>query len=214
MASGTFIKPVDAPNTTFHVTAHGVGDTKIFRCQQDKREFLSRYRNYLSPAIVRNSARRQYRKLHDEVSLLGYCLLDNHFHLIVHQESRDGMAKLMARTQAAYVRYFNDRYKRRGPLFDARYAAEPIRDHRHAKYSVAYVHLNHEIEQLDYEFSSHRYYMGDCESDWIDVQRGLRIFGDVDSYKAFFNREGSAIIARKLRNRELCRTTHKYQPIV
>lgn len=193
---------MDARNATFHVTAHGVGDTKIFRCDQDKREFLSRYRNYLSPAVTRNSARRRYRKLHDEVSLLAYCLLDNHFHLIVHQETPDGMAKLMARTQTAYVRYFNDRYKRRGPLFDARYAARPIRDHRHAMYSVAYTHLNHEVEQLDYEFSSHRLYMGEYDADWIDVPRGLRIFGGTDAYQAFLNREGPAILARKLDKRD------------
>lgn len=213
MASGIFIKPVDARNATFHVTAHGVGNTDIFRCARDKREFLSRFRNYLSPAVIRNTARRRYAKLHNEVSVLAYCLMDNHFHLIVHQETADGMAGLMARTQTAYVRYFNDRYRRRGPLFDARYAAKPIRDHRHAVHGVAYVHLNHEIKQLDYEFSSHRLYMGDDVSDWVDVTRGLGIFGDKDAYTAFLDREGPAILARKLDRLGLDREKHAYRPI-
>lgn len=203
MASGIFIKPIGAWNATFHVTAHGVGDTKIFLCSQDKREFLSRYCNYLSPQVIRNSSRRRYRKLHDEVSLLAYCLMDNHFHLILHQETAEGMANLMARTQTAYVRYFNDRYRRRGPLFDARYAAQPIRDHRHAKFSIAYTHLNHEAEQRDYEFSSHRLYLGEYNCDWIDVRRGIRIYGGVDAYRAFLDRAGPAILANKLAKRGL-----------
>ncbi|MBI4898072.1 MAG: hypothetical protein HY827_06870 [Actinobacteria bacterium] len=213
MASGIRHKPIDAPGAVFHVTAHGVGDTAIFRSSYDKREFLTIYRNYLSPIPMRNSARRPYAKLHREVAVLGYCLLDNHFHLIVRQQTPDGMYKLMKRTQTAYVRYFNDRYGRRGPLFDACYAAKPVNSLRHARFSIAYAHLNHEIEQLDYEFSSHRLFLGKESNDWLDVKAGLAIFGGVSQYKRFLNQFGPSIIDRKLKKRGLCPESHAFRPI-
>lgn len=214
MASGIQIKPKDAGGASFHITAHGVGDTALFRCRQDKSEFLSIYRNYLSPIPFRNSAGRPYAKLHEAISVLGYCLLDNHFHLIVRQRTDDGMFELMKRTQTAYARHYNDRYKRRGPLFDARFAARPISDLRHARFSVAYAHLNHEIEQLDYEFSSHGLYLERDTSDWVDVQAGLAIFGGTDQYKRFLNQFGPSVIDRKLEKRGLCRQTHRFRPVV
>ncbi len=213
MPSGVFIKPVDAPNTLFHVTVHGVGSERIFRCRQDMLEFLSRYRNYLDPNPQQNSSRHCYANLRDRVSLLAYCLLDNHFHLVVHQRTSDGMVALMRRTQPAYVRYFNDRYRRRGPLFDARYAATPIRDADHARNCLAYVHLNHTIEQLGYEFSSHPVYTGRERADWIDARAGLRIFGGHGGYRTYINRVGPRMIDRKLELRGLCRDTHRYRPI-
>jgi hypothetical protein len=213
LASGIQIKPTNASNRTFHVTAHGVGDTKVFRSPQDKREFLTRYRNYLSPQVYRNSARRKYAKLHDQVSLLSYCLVDNHFHEVVHQNTPNGMANLLARTQAAYVRYFNDTHGRKGPLFDARYAAQPINDADHAKFAIAYVHLNEPFAQLDYPYSSHAFYTGERSADWLDHEAGLAIFGGYDNYKQFLNRAGPSIIRRKIEARGLDPKRYPYRPL-
>lgn len=211
-SSGDSTAP-QAFNGLYHVTAHAVGTERILRDGRDKREYLVRHRNYLERAETRNSAGLPYEKLRDEVSLVTFGLLDNHFHLILQELVAGGMRRLMRRTQIAYARYFNDRYDRRGPLFDRRFEPTPIADSNHAKHAIAYVHLNHVIEQLDYEYTGHRLFLGEEKCDWIDTEAGLELFGSVDGYKTYLNREGPAIVERKLVKAGLCRTTYRYRPI-
>jgi putative transposase len=213
LASGIFLKSTDSPNSTFHVTAHGVGDLKIFRGRQDMRHFLTRFRNYLSPQPYADASRHPYLKLHDEVSLLAYCLMENHFHLLIHQKTADGLQALMRRTLTGYGIYFNRRYGWRGPILDARHAAKPVLDADHAKNTLAYIHLNDPIEQLDYEFSSHALMLGDTGWDWIDTEAALAIYGGADAYRNFLNRRGPRIIEEKLAERGLDPHAHPYRPI-
>lgn len=213
MASGIQLKPTDAANARFHVTAHAIGTERLFRDDQDKREFLARLRNYLDPREIRNSARRAYVKLHELVSLETFALLDTHFHLMLNQAAPDGMFQLMHRVQSSYGRYYNDRYHRRGPVFDGRYAAQPITEIAHARMCVAYIHLNHPIEQLEHPFTGHRLCMGEEQTDWIDSEAAIRYFGGVERCKSFLNREGPGIIERKLERAGLCRQTYRYRPI-
>ncbi|MBI5310187.1 MAG: hypothetical protein HZB14_04020 [Actinobacteria bacterium] len=197
----------------FHVTAHAVGRDQLFREQVDKREFLDRFRNYLDTDRILDSSRHPYPKLHDQVSLVTFGLIDNHFHLILEQLMQGGIGNLMKRTQTAYARFHNDKYDRRGPLFDAPFHPTPLADRNHARRAIAYVHLNHVVEQLDYPFTGHRLFTGEDRAQWINSEAGLKIFGSVEQYKAYLNLEGPAIIDRKLQKAGLCRQTYRYRAI-
>jgi hypothetical protein len=177
------------------------------------REFLGRFRNYLSPKPILDGARHPYVKLHTEVSLLAFCLMNNHFHLLIHQHNATGMQSLMRRALTGYGMYFNKRYSRRGPILDARYAAKPILDADHAKNAIAYIHLNEPIQQLDYEFTSHSLMLGNSNWDWIDTKAALAVFGGVDAYKDFLNRRGPKLIEEKLAEIGISTTKHPYRPI-
>lgn len=50
------------------------------------------------------------------VSILAYCLMPNHFHLLIRQNRDLGIQKFMANIQNSYTKYFNAKYKRVGPL--------------------------------------------------------------------------------------------------
>jgi len=207
------LKPNSSSNSTYHVTGHAVGDLQIFQSRQDMREFLARFRNYLSPQPYENSARRKYLKLREEVSLLAFCLMENHFHLVLHQMQCDGIRSLMHRVLTGYGMYFNKRHGWRGSILDAPYAATPILDTDHAKNTIAYIHLNDPIQQLDYEFSSHPLMLGESKWDWIDTDAALNIYGGVDAYKAFLNRRGPSIVEAKLIEQGLDPDSHPYRPI-
>ena len=213
MASGIHLKPKDAANSAFHVTAHGVGNLQIFRNRRDMREFLARFRNHLSTHTYRDASRRAYAKLFDRVSLLSFCLMPNHFHLLIHQSAPNGMEDLMRRTLTSYGIYFTNSYGWRGPILDARYAAKPILDAEHAKNTIAYIHLNDPIQQLDYEFSSHALMLGESTWDWIDTAAALNIYGGVDAYTSFLNRRGPGIVEAKLAENGIDPTRHPYRPI-
>jgi putative transposase len=195
------------------VTNQGVDKMPIFLDEQDMREFLARLRNYLSPQRYVDASRRPYAKLGDQVCLLAYCLMLNHFHLVIHQISASGMSDLMRRTMISYGKYFNVRHGRCGPMFRDRYAAKPVETIEHAQAAIAYTHLNEPIQQLDYVFSSHELYMGSYSVDWVDTTRGLGVFGGADGYERYMNREGPKIVTRKMTEIGASPDAHPFRPI-
>lgn len=211
--SGIVVAPSAAYRGLHHVTAHAVGNELILRDHRDKSEFLARFRNYLEPSETRNSAGTPYVKLFDEVALITFGLLNNHYHLILQELVLGGVNRLMRRTQPAYSRYFNDRYTRRGPLYDRSFEPTPIVDAAHARRAIAYVHLNHVVEQLEYRYTGHRLFVGEDRCDWVNSEAGIKLYGSVGRYKRYLNRHGPAIIDRKLQKYGMCRETYKYRPI-
>jgi hypothetical protein len=210
------IKPTTAANTTFHVTSHGVRDLKILGKPRHKAEFLQHLANHLSPTPTTNASRRPHLKLYDQVQLLAYCIMDNHFHLVLHQFSANGMISLLLRVVASYARNFNRlEAKGRGPVFDGRYAAKPLDelDPDYAKHMIAYVQLNDSIQQLDNPFASHQVIGLRRRCDWVDREAALRIFGGRAGYREFMNRGGPAIVESKLIKWGIDPARHPYRPI-
>jgi putative transposase len=76
------------------------------------------------------------------ISLCAYCLMPNHFHLIVRQEQENGISKFMQKLSTGYTMYFNQRYERTGALFQGTFKAKHISDDRHLQYMISYLHLN------------------------------------------------------------------------
>jgi putative transposase len=91
--------------------------------------------------------------------LRAYCLMRNHFHLVVITTTAnfsDGMQRLLS----AYARYFNHRHKRGGHLFKRPFKSEPIKDERQLAIAVAYVGDNPVraaicTDASEYRWSSH-----------------------------------------------------------
>ena len=201
------------PGGSYHVTLHSASMTKAFATTQNKVEYISRLANYLSPREARDSSRHKYPKLREEVTALTFCLLDDHLHLPVIDLSGSGMTKLMHRVNTGFSAYFNRAHGRRGPLFDAPFAAKPVADRDHARAVIAYTHLDHVAEQLDYEFCGHRALMGEVTIDWIDTDSTLKIFGGIDGYIRYMDRNGPAILRRKLEEKGMNPHRFRYRPI-
>ena len=91
--------------------------------------------------------------------LRAYCLMRNHFHLVVITATANFSAG-MQRLLSAYVRYFNRRHMRGGHLFKRAFKSEPIKDERQLAIAVAYVGNNPVragmcTEASEYRWSSH-----------------------------------------------------------
>ncbi|MEI7709164.1 MAG: transposase [bacterium] len=76
------------------------------------------------------------------VSILGYCLMPNHFHLILCEHTEGGISKFMGKLLTAYSMYFNTKYERSGPLFTHPFRSEHIDKESQYMYIFSYVHLN------------------------------------------------------------------------
>jgi putative transposase len=60
------------------------------------------------------------------VSVLAYCIMPNHYHLLLCQNQQDGISWFMGNLQNSYTRYFNEKRQRLGPVFLPRFKAVEI----------------------------------------------------------------------------------------
>lgn len=194
----------------YHLYNRGVEKRNIFLDDRDYKVFLHFLKTYLSPSRPKDVPQsptgvtpvrpRPIKTLHGSIILLAYCLMPNHFHLLVKQEIRDGITKLMNRIGTNYGMYFNRRYERIGSLFQGVYKAVLIESDEQLLHLSRYIHLNPcEIENrdfrklIDYPYSSYGDYLGMRNTNWLKPQEILSYFksqrrmADVDyfSYQSF-----------------------------
>ncbi|KKT21352.1 MAG: Transposase [Parcubacteria group bacterium GW2011_GWB1_43_8] len=76
------------------------------------------------------------------VDIGAYCLMPNHFHLLVHEKTENGISKFMQKLLTAYTMYFNKKNERTGPLFSGMFKATHANEDQYLKYLFSYIHLN------------------------------------------------------------------------
>ncbi len=76
------------------------------------------------------------------VDICAYCLMPNHFHLLVRESGKQGISRFMQKLQIGYTMYFNTRYERTGVLFQGKHKARHANKDSYLKYLVSYLHLN------------------------------------------------------------------------
>ncbi len=76
------------------------------------------------------------------VSVIAYCLMPNHFHLVLKETRENGISTFMQKLGTAYTMYFNTKQHRIGGLFTRPFRAKHIDNDVYLKHVVQYVHLN------------------------------------------------------------------------
>jgi REP element-mobilizing transposase RayT len=94
MPSKNILK-IDIPDTYYHVYARGSSRRDIFLDPKDKQVFLNLFKRYLSPKNSLDRLGQPYPNYSKDIELLCYCLMDNHFHLLVYQVDQGYMSMLM-----------------------------------------------------------------------------------------------------------------------
>jgi putative transposase len=107
-----------------------------------------------------------------EVALHAYVLMDNHFHLLATPATRQGLAQMMQAVGRRYVRYFNDRQKRTGTLWEGRFKSSLIQSERYLLSCMAYIDLNPVragmVQQPgDHRWSSYAHHTGQRVEQWL-----------------------------------------------
>jgi len=186
MASRNRIK-VYVENMHYHIYNRGVEKRKIFIDNNDYAVFLNLMKRYLSVEPVADNKGREYTWLHEDIKLLAYCLMPNHFHLFVFQIDSGAMTKLMRGVCSAYTSYFNKKYNRVGPLFQDRYKASMVLNDEYYQHISRYIHLNPK-NYKKWDWSSYQYYVGNKKSSWIDTAPIMELFdNDINKYIEFLD---------------------------
>jgi len=187
----------------YHIFNRGVEKRVIFLDEQDYKVFLGYMKFYLEVPVLQGQALQEVspskvlKNYHDQIELLAYCLMPNHFHFLIKQSSDRGIAEFMQSLVLKYVMYFNKKYIRVGSLFQSRYKTVLIENEDHFVYITKYIHRN-PIEILsavpgpaglvEYEYSSYGNYLGLCQQDWVKTEEILSNFSKINrrnTYQAF-----------------------------
>lgn len=147
-------------NGYYHIYNRGVEKRNIYQDAQDYGVFLSYLKTYLNPKDrtsleARLSSKETPTKEKDkilkelrlnnfygQIYLMAYCLMPNHFHILVKQEKKDGIDTFMNSLSTRYVIYFNRKYQRVGPLFQGVYKAVLVGNDEQLLHLSRYIHRN------------------------------------------------------------------------
>ncbi len=168
----------------YHVYNRGVNKQPIFIDNTDYSVFLNLFKRYLADSPPSDSYGRSYENISDKVEVLAYCLMPNHFHLLVYQKDEMGMANLLRRLSTTYSVYFNRKYHRVGQLFQDAYKASRITSDGYLQHISRYIHLNPD-KWRQWDFSSLGYYLGNKDAPWINQKRILGLFKNRSDYMDF-----------------------------
>ncbi len=158
-------RPQLADNEIYHIVLRGVGDSEIFRDEQDYwRAIFSLYEfNTTAPVEIRIQRKKrqsvnnggQSSDTSDKrdllIDLFAFCFMPNHIHLLVRQKIKDGITQFMRKLGTGYAYYFNKKYDRRGHLFQGRFRAVHIRSSGQLKVVFVYIHTN-PVSLIDFKW--------------------------------------------------------------
>jgi len=139
-----------APNEFYHIYNRGVDRRDIFLDERDYRRFLRLL--FLSNSLVsvhlssfRSCEESEIYKIEQRKTLVDigvYCLMPNHFHILLKENVPNGTSLFMQKLSTGYTMYFNKKYERSGALLQGRFKAEHVGSDPYLRYLYSYIHLN------------------------------------------------------------------------
>ena len=187
------------PQSYYHLYNRGVNKAEIFLDDRDYKTFLGYLKLYLTLPDLQGSSlkvspSRCLKNYFQKLKLLAYCLMPNHFHLMVYQEDANGINFFMRSLATKYSMYFNRTHHRVGHAFQGIYKAVNITSEEQFLWLSKYIHRN-PIEILPtginlegYKYSSYGNYLGLFNQSWVQTDEILSYFSRVkynNSYKQF-----------------------------
>lgn len=209
-------------NGYYHIYNRGVEKRKIFMDQQDYSVFLSYLKAYLLPKnekelqeqlASKNTSSKEKDKIikllrlnnfSEEITLLAYCLMPNHFHFFIKQKSLQSIDKFMNSLGTRYSMYFNRKYNRVGSLYQDVYKAVLISHDEHFLHLSRYIHkqaLALQGDALQEQPCSYPDFIGKRNSEWVKPDEILSYFSKNNpslSYESFVSEEENLEIVKDL----------------
>ena len=126
----------------------GINKQIIFECDMDRQKFLDTVNRY---------------KAISNYEVLGYCLMNNHIHLLL-KENDESVSTALKRICSSYVRWYNLKYERCGHLFQERFKSEVVKNDAHLLTVLRYIHQNPikaglSKSVVEYKWSSYKDYI-------------------------------------------------------
>ncbi len=148
-----------AESEYYHLFNRGAHKAPLFKDEKDWLRFLFLILHCQSPIVIPNVRRFavptalsqgfmipphfeeeiQKKRI---VELVSFCIMPNHFHLLVRELTEGGISAYMQRVLVGYTMYFNTKHQTSGHLFQGRYKSVHVADNDQLLYLSAYIHRN------------------------------------------------------------------------
>jgi putative transposase len=211
----------------YHIYNRGIDKRIIFKSKRDYERFamLLYIGNSKEDFRLDNLLNKENKKFNEVLALergeplvsIGvWCLMPNHFHLLIRQETDGGITKFMRKIGTGYSMFFNIKYQRKGSLFGGLFKSKLIgNDDDYMRQLFGYIHINplniafpswkYEIKNSpdnmkkfleSYQYSSYLDYTGEdrVEKNIINFENFPDYFQDSQSFKDlvenYFVKEG------------------------
>lgn len=137
-----------AIGTYFHVVNHAIDGRELFYDTGDYKSYLLFFKEALTPAVT----------------VIAYCLMPNHFHFLLLQNTPEGISGLFEKAHKRYARYYNRKHGFKGRIFRAQLNHRETLDERYLLHACAYIHANPVQANLadfpeEWEYSNFREYL-------------------------------------------------------
>jgi len=200
-------------NEWFHCYNRGIDKRIIFNTDEDRERFLQLlYLSNSTQDIQRSSLNTQLTKdviaiqrKKQIVSIGAYCLMSNHYHLLLKEITKGGITHFMRKLGTAYTMYFNKKYKRTGNLMTKPFRSRHVNDDRYFQRVVDYIHCNpaeliefewkngtvHNIDNLEKKLLKYRY---SSFPDYNRIKRDTRAIISGDGFDVYRSRTPREIL--------------------
>jgi len=178
----------------YHIFNRGVEKRKLFNNNRD----YSRFVNAMILLNIERSSKMPSEKIDindypsdDErlVDIVAYCLNSNHFHFILKENKKNGIATFIKKVCTSHAMYFNKKYKRSGVLFQGRFKSKHIGSNDLLLYLSAYVNCNSQVHRVkdaeEYLWCSFPEYLEKSEPSVCQKDIIINQFKDSNEYKKF-----------------------------
>lgn len=197
----------------YHIYNRGVDKRQIVFDQSDSDRFIKSLIDFnsLEPigSIYEHSFEKNLKpKDNNLVNIICYCLNSNHYHLLLEQLADGGIEKFLHRLGMGYSKYFNNKYKRGGALWQGPFRSVYVGDNDYLLHLSAYINLNPEAHQLGHSVSklvrtSWGEYIGKSNEKICQTKIILEQFQSRKDYRDFAQGALELIKDNKLEIREL-----------
>lgn len=179
----------------YHIYNRGSEKRSIFESRRDYQRFLKtvQYYQFLGPK-PKFSHFSQFQTFKPDsakkiVDIVCYCLMPNHFHLLLKQSVDSGITEFVSKSSNSYTKYYNTKYKRIGPLLQGEFKSVLVENDEQLVHLSRYIHLNPLVSLMvkdlkDYEWSSYREYL-DLTDGFCSKQEVLGFFKNSLQYERF-----------------------------
>lgn len=173
-----------SPTGVYHIMLRGIDGRNIFMADNDKDRFME--------ILIKGKSVSGFQ-------LLGYCLMDNHVHILI-KEGED-IGTCMKRMTVSYAIWHNKKHERTGHLFQNRYRSEVVDNEIYLKTVLRYIHRNPVKANIvlrpgNYKWSSY--------NDYIQMYNGKDRFVDGELIKSLYPEKSQFELFMQVENEDEC----------
>jgi REP element-mobilizing transposase RayT len=195
-------------NEYYHIYNRGVDKREVFSDEKDFSRFLLSmnllndkedgamikwrdYKKYVKNANIDDFLKLNFRRREYLVDIVSYCLMSNHYHMVLKQRVEKGIEKFLQKLGTSYTKYFNERNKRNGALFQGRFKSSLIKSEGSLSRFSVYASCNSEVHKVcpakNYRWCSFPHHIGKSKDDLVrdeEFRSEFRNIGELEKYAA------------------------------